>query len=674
MNKGDLDLFERSDLFDKDWYVQQYPDVEILGMDPAEHYLRFGWRLNRKPSANFNQQNIPGWNVSHSESAGNPLIAYLRSQCANTSSSLQSVAKADDTSVPTPDVPSLSTNGVKHSPKIGDGQTPKASQRSDYALLAAHFDEEFYLRRYQDIARGTIDPALHYLNNGGKELRFPCPDFDPKYYTKKYSDVKPSKTNPYLHYLKVGRQEGRSPSAMSAGNPHYDGFSEMLGISATHLQSAVANRKKDIRKRLKSGELGEMVARAEKLEPLIKHAWLEALRPGVSPVRSPQMTQQMFAMHNLQEQADWQRAKVAVLVPWVHVSGAARVAGFLTAALASVFGASEVVVVRTETSEFQFPEWFPAECRQIDFATQADGLAESARERLLVEYLRSLRLEHVFNVNSRTFWGALNSFGVALSKSMELHTYLFCNEKNLYGDWVGYPVRNYHKFADILQSVICDSQFLRNELHDRFIVPSEQADGLTVIETPINSIIKVVNRKPRVYPERPRVYWAGRFDRQKRVDIAFAIANEMPDVDFHFWGKPRLDLGFEKLQTPKNVTLEGLYKEFEDLPLSECDAWLYTAEWDGVPNILLDVASAAVPLVGSVAGGTGEVLLEGYSEPIIDIQDIDAYVAGLRRVIEDPKTAKKRALELRERILKQRSNEAYVESIKTLLARGTPHE
>ena len=36
-------------LADPDWYARTYPDVAALGMDPAEHYLRYGAALGRSP-------------------------------------------------------------------------------------------------------------------------------------------------------------------------------------------------------------------------------------------------------------------------------------------------------------------------------------------------------------------------------------------------------------------------------------------------------------------------------------------------------------------------------------------------------------------------------------------------------------------------------------------------
>lgn len=51
--KADIESIRRSGEFDEKWYLEQYPDVKALGMDPIEHYLWLGARLGRKPSPGF---------------------------------------------------------------------------------------------------------------------------------------------------------------------------------------------------------------------------------------------------------------------------------------------------------------------------------------------------------------------------------------------------------------------------------------------------------------------------------------------------------------------------------------------------------------------------------------------------------------------------------------------
>ena len=51
-------LVSRSSLLDKDWYLEQYPDVNLRGLDPYLHYLTDGWREGRDPSPVFHTTSV----------------------------------------------------------------------------------------------------------------------------------------------------------------------------------------------------------------------------------------------------------------------------------------------------------------------------------------------------------------------------------------------------------------------------------------------------------------------------------------------------------------------------------------------------------------------------------------------------------------------------------------
>lgn len=48
-----IEAINKSGLFDAEWYLKEYPDVVILGINPVEHYVRYGERLGRQPSPAF---------------------------------------------------------------------------------------------------------------------------------------------------------------------------------------------------------------------------------------------------------------------------------------------------------------------------------------------------------------------------------------------------------------------------------------------------------------------------------------------------------------------------------------------------------------------------------------------------------------------------------------------
>jgi glycosyltransferase involved in cell wall biosynthesis len=118
---------------------------------------------------------------------------------------------------------------------------------------------------------------------------------------------------------------------------------------------------------------------------------------------------------------------------------------------------------------------------------------------------------------------------------------------------------------------------------------------------------------------------------------------------------------------PENVCLEGVYSRVSDLDLSLADAWLYTSAWDGVPNLLLDVAMTDVPIVASLVGGVGEVISEEHSWPVADWEEPEAYAKAIREVLSDPAGARARAHALRERLLRDRTKRDFREHAAGLL-------
>ncbi|MBN1637154.1 MAG: tetratricopeptide repeat protein [Deltaproteobacteria bacterium] len=549
------------------------------------------------------------------------------------------------------------------------GNPVPQSLSMQYRIIHEHFDHAYYRRRYADVASKEIDPVEHYLACGAKEGRDPTPDFDTKYYKKRYPDVGLSGLNPFYHYLEIGRKEGRSPCVFSAGNPLFDAFcTELLRREPGKVSAKLVETRCDLRNRLERGVLKEMVDHAATMEPLIRHSSLSAMDPGISPFRFRQLTARMLAMYRLHRDAQWRRASAVVVVHWSHMlSGAARFAGFITKALAEIYGPGEVVVLRTKATSEKFHNCFLPECRQIDFGRNSKILDANSSQQVFVEFLRSLRPMAVFNVNSALFWETMVSYGGLLAREMALYASLFSNTKTVHGEWTGYPARLFYRYFDLFRGVITDSYFLAEELNKQFLLTPKQQRKLVTLESPVIDIPRPVSMPTSNTKNRPRVFWASRFDREKRVDIVYTLANAMPDVDFYLWGKPVLDDSFSKWIKPKNVFLEGVYEKFENLPLNHCNVWLYTSECDGVPNVLIDVAASGIPIVGSLVGGTGEILIDDLSWPVRDSNNVKAYEQSLRQVLADPEAAWTKALRLREHVLHQRTWNNFVTKVKGLL-------
>lgn len=78
IDKNQVKLIEESGLFDREWYLNEYLDVKALGMNPVEHYLRFGLLLKRNPSTKFNLSGYLYNNPDVVKYNGHPIIHYIK--------------------------------------------------------------------------------------------------------------------------------------------------------------------------------------------------------------------------------------------------------------------------------------------------------------------------------------------------------------------------------------------------------------------------------------------------------------------------------------------------------------------------------------------------------------------------------------------------------------------
>lgn len=69
-------VIKKSDLFSSDWYLTKYTDVSETGIDPIEHYIKYGASELRDPSENFSTSKYLQFNKDVKESGINPLYHY----------------------------------------------------------------------------------------------------------------------------------------------------------------------------------------------------------------------------------------------------------------------------------------------------------------------------------------------------------------------------------------------------------------------------------------------------------------------------------------------------------------------------------------------------------------------------------------------------------------------
>jgi CDP-glycerol glycerophosphotransferase (TagB/SpsB family) len=164
------------EFFDSTYYLDNNPDVARAGLNPLFHYFEFGWKEGRPPSAQFDGAWYGATHLGAADGTINPLLHYL---------------------------------------SIGRDQGLEIRPVMDLVSIALResgvFDAAYYLEQYPDIAESGADPLRHYLEHGVREGRNPCAFFDTRYYLKHNRDVAARHINPLVHFCQDGWKELRNP-------------------------------------------------------------------------------------------------------------------------------------------------------------------------------------------------------------------------------------------------------------------------------------------------------------------------------------------------------------------------------------------------------------------------------------------------------------------------------
>lgn len=70
-------MISQGDLFDREYYLQMYPEVRKAGVNPIWHYVHTGWKEGRNPSKKFNTNYYLLTNPDVKKSKTNPLFHYI---------------------------------------------------------------------------------------------------------------------------------------------------------------------------------------------------------------------------------------------------------------------------------------------------------------------------------------------------------------------------------------------------------------------------------------------------------------------------------------------------------------------------------------------------------------------------------------------------------------------
>jgi len=660
-----------SNFFVWDDYLMLHPDVADSGINPYYHYLKWGLEEGRMPRQEFSGADIKEL-VLDNLSLNNRYEDLFR------------CFESYDQKV---------FDAVNNSQQAMIEKLTYISLQSGVDAGVVMFDEKFYFDLIEELFPWHVpDRAYglcHWLAIGRWfDVHF-TPFYDEEVYFSKYKDLRPliNRGGGFIHFISHGVFENRvacelydpqvilselgldntKPAILeylaSAGGVVYSSLvsKEYIERGGTLYDSLL--RSNEIKKRFSTGVLSEITLSVKKYAPEI--ALPDTIAESiVEPIRHHGASRVHDSVQSILNETGRKEYKAIILLPHCRMSGAARVAAEMSHALASIYGEGGVLILALDGSEFEYPQWFSNKVVIKQVSASFTGLGLQHKCFSLVTALRLINPDVIVNINSRIAWHLFEVYGKQLQNELDLFSYYFCWDRNENNEQVGYPSEFFVTTTDYLKGIFVDNQFLKDELTCKYCLPSVIKNKIHVLQTPADESIGFINSPDN--PGRKRIFWGGRFDRQKRVDILIDIAKAMPVIDFWVWGRTVLekDVSFD---FPPNVKLWGEYESLDDVPLIACDLWLYTSMWDGLPTILIDIASRGVPIVGSQVEGTADIINDKYAWPVEDFENIEAYISVINQALSSPELRLEKTNRLASYIAENHNRKTYTEKVNNVL-------
>ena len=186
LEEGDVAAFRDSGQFDEDWYVQQYPDVRLSGIDPARHYLWLGARLGRRPSPEGDIGAVPPRHFRDHSTIGT--VGAVPKRATGVRAAIQKIQSAAD---------------GRTALRV---LTPELRAKISESGL---FDEDYYRQQYAGRITDHDDVLADYVGSFRQDLsRDPGHLFSTRFYVDMHPDVRDM--HPFVHYIQYGMDEGRA--------------------------------------------------------------------------------------------------------------------------------------------------------------------------------------------------------------------------------------------------------------------------------------------------------------------------------------------------------------------------------------------------------------------------------------------------------------------------------
>jgi glycosyltransferase involved in cell wall biosynthesis len=123
--------------------------------------------------------------------------------------------------------------------------------------------------------------------------------------------------------------------------------------------------------------------------------------------------------------------------------------------------------------------------------------------------------------------------------------------------------------------------------------------------------------------------------------------------------RPRIEEQIAALGLGGHILLTGTASDLPPL-YDAFDLFVQASNSEGLPNVLLEASAAALPIVATAAGGSGEVVVDGSTGLLVPVDDLDRLTAAIHRAISDAELRRAMGAAARELVVRDYGMDRFI--------------
>ncbi len=318
-----------------------------------------------------------------------------------------------------------------------------------------------------------------------------------------------------------------------------------------------------------------------------------------------------------------------VLLPYMEKGGAEKYIYNVLRGIKLINpNANFLLILGEDLGRIEWLDKLPADCDVVNLSDITKGRVD------LLQVIAFRIIQNLLPPDSRIHIKSSNFTHNFVSKyckylsEYKLYLYRFCDDAEILN--ASYLFSGYHfefvsNYEPYIYKYITDSQYMANLDISRL--------GYRGKKWGVLYNLCVANDLVTYSKYSFKILWASRICFQKRPDLIRDIVIRLGQlglqIEVHVYGNidDRVDLN--SVVNHRSIKYMGAFNGISSIDVSQYDLYLYTSLFDGIPNTILEAMSFGMTVIAPNIGGISEVILDGKTGLLVEMQSDNAQDAYL---------------------------------------------